>query len=272
MDFKNGTATFVMPILLNWEPQSKQHLSEAIDSIFKQTDPNWQLVIIDDFSPAPEARAHLAQLEEKHPGKIKVILKDTNEGPGVARNRGIQWAHDTGSPFIIYLDADDIAHPERVATVRKTFVENPGIGVVYTTFKVIDEYSNVFPVEKLSPSITDILAHHEPEGPQGDDVWITIGTRTGYTNLTSATAVTTALARQFPFPPERVSEDWHTWVRYSAGGGTFCYTGTIPTLYRIPLQSEGSASRTREGGKRGFYTQVVRNNTKIGRASCRERV
>jgi hypothetical protein len=50
-------------------------------------------------------------------------------------------------------------------------------------------------------------------------------------------------------------------MRYSAGGGKFVYTPETPTLYRIPQDTEGSASRSREGGKRGFYETKVRVDT-----------
>jgi hypothetical protein len=55
-----------------------------------------------------------------------------------------------------------------------------------------------------------------------------------------------------------VSEDYHTWLRYSAAGAEFVYTSLTPTRYRIPQDSAGSASRSREGGKHGFYATKCR--------------
>ena len=73
--------------------------------------------------------------------------------------------------------------------------------------------------------------------------------------------VKTELAYKYPFPSEKVSEDSNAWMRYSAGGGKFVYTGEIPTLYRIPQHTEGSSSRSREGGKHGFYIAKARVDT-----------
>ena len=67
MDYKNGTATFVMPHWRHENDISKKHLNEALEKIFYQTDPNWQLIVIDDLSPSMEARAYLDEVKIKHP-------------------------------------------------------------------------------------------------------------------------------------------------------------------------------------------------------------
>ncbi|MFW5960753.1 MAG: glycosyltransferase family 2 protein, partial [Chitinivibrionales bacterium] len=128
-------------------------------------------------------------------------------------------------------------------------------------FDVVDEESNTVPYEKLSPSIKEILDSHKGEPPQGENAWIEIATTKGYTNLTSATGVRTEIAKKFPFPREKVSEDSHTWMRYSAGGDKFVFTDECPTHYRIPQNTAGSSSRTREGGKSGFYKTKARVDT-----------
>ncbi|MFC1497043.1 glycosyltransferase [Verrucomicrobiota bacterium] len=261
MDIKNGTATFVMPHWLNGDEQSRKYLDEAIKSLFEQTDSNWQLVIVDDLSPSEQAKDYLKQLSEKHPDKIHVIFKETNDGPGYCRNIGIDWAHEHDSPFVLYNDADDDSDPKRVETARKIFMEDPEASVIYSTIKIIDENSELVPEEKLTPSIVEIIESHKHNPPQGLNAWIEIGTDKGYTNLTSATAVRTEIAKAYPFPPEKVSEDSHTWMRYSAGGGKFVYTPETPTLYRIPQDTAGSASRSREGGKHGFYVTKARVDT-----------
>jgi glycosyltransferase involved in cell wall biosynthesis len=260
MNFKKGTAVFVTPLWVDNQSLGKGHLRETVKGILNQVDENWNLVIVDDCSPNTEIRAYLEQLKREYPGKIDVIFKHSNDGPGHCRNIGIEWAHRRGAPFVLFNDADDISLPGRLKEVRKAFLENDDVSVVYSTFEVIDEYSGRFPLDKLDGGIANILDWHAAGPPQGENTWIDIGTRTGYVNLTSATAVTTELAYSFPFPPERVSEDWHTWVRYSAGGGRFYFIPEILTYYRVPSTSEGSASRSREGGKKEFYRKAVEIN------------
>lgn len=258
MNIKNGKATFVIPHWRNENVVSKKHLDETMDVIFNQTDTNWHVVIVDDVSPSKEAVDYLDEIKAKAPDKITIIKGEVNAGPGHCRNVGIKWAYDNGSPFVCFIDADDLCATNRVEVARKIFAEDAEASVVYSTFKVIDENSNEVEWDKLSGSIQEIIEGHQGNPPQGPNAWIEIGTEKGYTNLTSATNVRTDVAFKFPFPPEKVSEDSHCWMRYSSGGGKFVYSGECPTLYRIPQNTAGSASRSREGGRRAFYETKIR--------------
>jgi glycosyltransferase involved in cell wall biosynthesis len=236
-------------------------LKNAVYGIFDQTDENWHLIIVDDASTNKDAKDFIMDLQQKHTDRISVIFEDKNRGQGACRNIGIEYAFKNNFPIILFNDADDISNTKRLETVKEIFAEDSEAGVVYTTFKVIDEYDKPVATEKIAPSILDIISSHTTNPPQGYDCWIRIGTDTGYVNLTSATSVKTCLAQECPFPEERVSEDAVTWMKYSALGGKFVYTGAIPTLYRNPQNTEGSSSRTREGGRGKFFEKVVEVNT-----------
>ncbi len=258
-DMKNGSAVFIMPHWSNGgSGLEKTWLNTTLDTIKAQTDENWKILIADGNSPSQEAKDYLKQLEGEYGDKLEVIYMEHSDGPGHARNVAIKKAYADGHPFIVFLDADDLASPRRVEIARKTFLENKNAGVVYSTFEVIDEQDNVVPRSELSESIAEILESHDTAPPQGKDTWIQIATETGYTNLTSATSVKTDIAFNNLFPPEKVSEDYYAWLVYSASGAEFVYTPDSPTLYRIPQNTEGSASRSREGGKKGFYTTKCR--------------
>lgn len=254
-----------MPLWAGDNPMAAMHLQEAVGSILNQTDPDWSLVIVDDCSTNREVIALLARLKEKYPGKIEVISQDINLGPGTCRNIGIECAARQDAPFVLFNDADDISYPYRLELVKEAFRENlPNgePGVVYSSFDLIGEDSNPLADGDVPPSILEILDRLRDEPPIGEDVWIQIATRTGLANLTSATAVSLELAAEISFPPERVSEDWHTWIRYSAGGGRFVFIPEPLVAYRLTPNSDGSASRSREGGKNAFYEKVVEVNTR----------
>lgn len=59
------------------------------------------------------------------------------------------------------------------------------------------------------------------------------------------------LAYKYPFPKERVSEDYYTWLIYSASGCSFSYSDSIPSKYRIPYRI-GSRSRKMIGDQHIF--------------------
>lgn len=267
MNFTSAPATFVIP---HWTPdfrQTQRHLEATLDSIFQQTDANWRIVLVDDASPDPAAIAYLQQLEHRYAGQIHIIYKEINEGAGAARNLGIRWVRQQDSPFILFNDADDLSYPRRLEMVRRIFVEQPETAVVYSTFRVIDQEGQELSLAEMTGSVAEVIEAHRQHPPQGDNAWIAIGTETGYINHTSSTAVRTDLAVQFPFPPERVSEDSHTWFRYSAGGGPFVYLDEPLSAYRNTRDKAGSKSRLREGGKRGFYATKARIDAEGFRAA-----
>lgn len=239
-DYKNGTATFVIPHWRTENDLSRKHLDETIQGIMNQTDDNWNIVLVDDDSPCKEAKDYLETIKARNPEKIHVIYCEENKGPGHARNCGIEFAYKNGSPIVLFNDADDISNPKRLENVRKKFIENDDVNVVYSTFKVIDENSNLVEESKLSPAIYETLEGHTRDIVEGENAWIAIATDKNYTNLTSATAVRTDLAYMEPFPLVKASEDANTWLRYAAHKGQFIYDATIPSLYRIPQNTECS--------------------------------
>jgi len=252
MSKDQGLAAFVMPHYTADFRKTRPWLEEAVSSIVNQSETGWRLIIVDDASPEPEVGRYLKDLEQSHDGSILVALLGQNRGQGNARNIGIELAAKSNCDFVMFLDADDLAHPNRLSVTRKLFSGNDKVGVVYSTFTVIDEDSKPIDSRSLTPSIREILETHETNPPSGPNVWIRIATETGYVNLTSSTSVRTRLASIVPFPAEKVSEDFYTWMVYSAAGADFLYTSDVPSAYRIPSYVQGSLCRVREGGTHAF--------------------
>ncbi|MFH9008939.1 glycosyltransferase [Streptomyces afghaniensis] len=224
-----------------------EYLDQTMESLHAQTDQDWQLAIIDDASPGSQDRERLQKLHELHPDRIFVIQQDVNRGQGFCRNVGVRWAWHRGSRFVLFQDADDIAHPQRLEVTRRTFDERPEVDFVYSTFSVVDEYGNEVPHSRLTPSLLEIIQSHQDNPVEGPDAWIRMGVDTGYTTLTSTVAVRTELAISHPFPHVRASEDAHAWFRMSAGGTSLAYLPSIPCQYRVPQGTAGSSDRNRIG-------------------------
>lgn len=252
----SGTPTFVIPHYLNSDAASRCYLNKTVQSVMDQTDDNWNMVIVDDLSPQKETIEYLDHIKSLAPKKIHIIKKNTHDGPGVTRNKGVEWAYGNGAPFVLFLDADDMTHPKRVEVSRRLMESDSLISVVYSTFKIVDENDDEVPFERITGSIQEILEGHKTP-PQGFNAWIQIGTETGYTNCSSSTNVRTALAYRYPFPNESISEDSYTWLQYSAGGGKFVYDPEILSYYRIPQNKKNSTSRD-EFGEQIFYQNKCR--------------
>src|ERR687889_1092310 len=248
---KEFSSAFIIPYYADGYEQEQGRkmlfIAETIEGLFSQTDEDWCAIVIVDMTPNKKIHDYLIQLKQKYYPKIDVIFLERNVGAGVSRNVGVLKALERGHSIILFNDSDDISHPKRLEVVKKTFLENPQVDVVYSTFAVIDENSRLTPIEKISSPILEILESHVQSPLEGNNIWIKMGTETGITNITSSTAVRTQLAYRCPFPNEKASEDFHSWIRMSALGANFKYTSLIPTKYRIPSFMKYQASRTRIG-------------------------
>lgn len=239
---KGKTAAFVMPVKLSGEEMELRHFLESVESIKQQTDNDWILVMVDDYSHDERVYETIDLIKKDLKEKVHVIYSHQNYGAGTARNLGIRYANEIGAPFVLFNDSDDLSDPRRLELVRKAFEEDETVNVVYTSFDVIDENGKVVELEKINPSVREIIEGHQVDIVEGERAWIGIATKKKYTNLTSCTAVKTSLAMLEPFPKASVSEDCHTWLRYAAHPGKFVFLREIKGKYRV---CSGVASRSR---------------------------
>ena len=256
MESSQTRAAFIMPVKIPGSETELRFLREAVDSIKRQTDGDWVLIMVDDCSDDARVDAALAEIKNELGDRAELIRLAENVGAGQARNVGIRRAAELGAPFLLYNDADDISDPRRLELVRKAFADET-VNVVYTSFDVVDENGTVRPQESLSMSIQEILDGHKQDVVEGENAWVQIATRKNYTNQTSSTAVRTALAVKEPFPKRSVSEDSHTWMRYGAHPGKFVFLPEIKNRYRI---CTNVASRSR-GLNADFYEQKAATDT-----------
>ncbi len=107
----------------------RHYVGDAIDSGLAQTHARCEIIVIDDGSRDDT----LPFLRENYGERIRLISQE-NQGPGIARNRGIETAR---GEFIHFLDADDQLKPEKVAIGLDIFRQRPDIAVVYTHFQFV---------------------------------------------------------------------------------------------------------------------------------------
>ncbi|GAB3266095.1 glycosyltransferase [Nocardioides dilutus] len=107
----------VLPVYAGVDPE---HLAAALDSIYEQTLPAREVVVVEDGPLTPEQHRVLAAFAARHPGVVRVPLS-VNQGAGVANQAGLQAA--TGA-WIAKADADDLLVPHRferqVAALRES--------------------------------------------------------------------------------------------------------------------------------------------------------
>ena len=113
-------------------------LPRAVESVLAQTEQDWHIVIVDDGSLDDPLNA-LEPLLDRLGRRLTVIRQD-NKGPAAARNIAIR---NSSSPFIAFLDADDIWLPNRLADSLSSFTHYPEVALSYGGISRFDEHDTM---------------------------------------------------------------------------------------------------------------------------------
>jgi len=106
-----------------------EFVEETLQSVFAQTRPVQEVVIVDDGSPDAATRAQLDSLASKYEHKGVRLIRQANAGLAAARNTGVGVL---ATDFYIPLDADDKLAPTFVDQLVPALTENPALGYAYS--------------------------------------------------------------------------------------------------------------------------------------------
>ena len=90
----------------------ERFIRQAIDSVFQQTYPNIELIVIDDGSTDRSADVAEAAIHQQQT-RMARLIRQKNRGPHEAMNAGLAAAK---GDFLTFLNSDDFYHPERLST------------------------------------------------------------------------------------------------------------------------------------------------------------
>lgn len=99
-------------------------ISEALDSVARQSRPPSEVLVIDDRS-TDDTRARV----ESHPlgSRLRYRLQPENRGASVARNTGVEMAR---GDVIVFLDSDDVLEPDHHETVLGILTRAQDLGLI----------------------------------------------------------------------------------------------------------------------------------------------
>ncbi|OGU16024.1 MAG: glycosyl transferase [Geobacteraceae bacterium GWC2_53_11] len=107
----------------------ERYLQATLDSLYRQTCKEWELVAVDDGScdQTPAILAHAAQKDRR----VKLIRR---EGGGLvaALNAGLEHCR---APLLARIDGDDICHPRRLELQAAWLVAHPETGLIASNFR-----------------------------------------------------------------------------------------------------------------------------------------
>jgi glycosyltransferase involved in cell wall biosynthesis len=104
-------------------------IGEALESVYKQTYKNWEIVIIDDGSKDKTNDAL-----SPHMDKIKYFYQN-NKGTAAARNAGVERAR---GELIAFLDNDDYWLPKKLEIQVRAIQNFPDVCLAFTDGKSFD--------------------------------------------------------------------------------------------------------------------------------------
>lgn len=108
----------IFVIILNWN--GKKDTEECLQSLEKQTDTNFSILIVDNGSTDDSHK----ELHTKFPD-VQWLLNKQNEGFAKGNNLGIKQALDLGAEAVILLNNDTTLDKEWFAKLKQFFIENP---------------------------------------------------------------------------------------------------------------------------------------------------
>lgn len=115
-------------------------IKKSIESIIKQTNQDWELLVIDDHGTDDTEQIIKSY---KNP-KIKYIkLRGRGTGPAFARDYAIRKI--ARGEIIVITDSDDINYPNRLQLIYDYCQKNPDADVIYGNSDVLKENGETYP-------------------------------------------------------------------------------------------------------------------------------
>ena len=211
-------------------------LPRCLKSVFAQTFRPAEVIVVDDGST--DDGANVAK-------KLGArVVSRPNGGLSAARNTGVQ---SSSSEWVALLDADDMWSPEKLGAQADRVQQDTVL--VYTGIRIFGDDGVRGTSLAVDPAkVRKMLRYRNPITPS------------------SVMAKREALARNGGFREDiRACEDWEMWMRLQRVGGFAAVSDALTDYYVYP-------SSMSTDPKRMLIAMEQILPTKIGRASCRERV
>ncbi len=211
------------------------YLPDAIASIFAQTWPDYEIIVVDDGSDDPQTLKVLEEIKDS-----RVSVHHTPNGHlSAARNFGIRQSR---GEFILTLDADDKFAPDFLEKAAGVLREKPRVGVVTCFVRTFGSSSE----ETFLPEgggVTNFLLKNNCCGNAlfRHQCWVDAG---GYDESM------------------RGFEDWNFWIGVTKNNWT---VHTIPEFLFHYRDTEGSMSKSIQANRPDLYRKIVSNHVEVFR-------
>jgi len=142
-EIKDPEVSIIMPLY-----NEERFVAQAIESVLKQTYPNFELVIVDDKSK--DRSLEMARVYEAD-GRVRILTNSENRGIAYTRNKGIKQSKGR---IIAFLDSDDVYSKDKLE-LQIHEISSEGSykdEVVYTNYYKFNEEGRITSAKKLEPT------------------------------------------------------------------------------------------------------------------------
>ncbi len=226
MSRSSSLISIVLPVY-----NQADYLPAALDSVFAQTYPHYELIVVDDGSTdaTPEV---LSRYQERH---AFTVIRQDNQGLPRALNAGFAHAH---GDYLTWTSSDNIMLPQMLEVLAGALDADPSVGLVYADRYLIDEEGNDLGRFDLPDYDPYLLLH---------------------TNLVHCCFLyrRECMERIGGYNPDFIyAEDWEYWIRISQ----YYRMKRIPqALYRYRLHASSMTSELVRGRARHLaYEEFAR--------------
>ncbi len=142
--------------------EQSSFFSESLASVFKQTVPPDEVVLVKDGPLTIELEEVIACFVAEHP-ELKVVPLPVNVGLGRALNEGLKHcSHE----LVARMDTDDVCKPDRFEKQLQVFEIHPDVDVCSTWIDEFEnEITNIRSQRRLPELHTDILRYAKGRCP-----------------------------------------------------------------------------------------------------------
>jgi glycosyltransferase involved in cell wall biosynthesis len=205
-----------------------EYVSQAIQSVLAQTNPNFELVVVNDGS-TDETLQILSKFQDQ---RIRVISQP-NRGLAAARNTGIR---ESTAPLIALLDSDDCFMPDKLAVQSEYLLQHPEIGMVGGGIQIVNHKGKILKKINKEPDSLNLLGFlfANPFVPSSIMIRRQWFNRVGIFDETL-----------------RACEDWDMWLRIGYSGCLFAWIDYPLVEYR---QHQGQMTQEPERMQKAIFT------------------
>lgn len=146
-----------------YDKEQEAYLQRSMESIFYQTVPTDDFVLVCDGQLTLELNRVIAKMQEKHSDVLHVIHLEQNMGLGKALNYGLKQCKNE---LVARMDSDDISRPERCEKQLKIFENNPELAIVSATVEEFADMPEQVTSRRILPEMQkDIIEFAKKRSP-----------------------------------------------------------------------------------------------------------